>query len=94
MILFIKSLIADSKVLSDVRRIVCDGEYVPDNPKELCGRLFVTCYMGTENSSQETKSRAACLAEQIGRLVLIILIFNMLTAVTCVHQKFILHLCI
>jgi NAD+ synthase (glutamine-hydrolysing) len=57
----------DSKVLSDVRRIVCDGEYVPTKPQELCGRLFVTCYMGSENSSQETKMRAFSLAEQIGR---------------------------
>ncbi|GFG35262.1 hypothetical protein Cfor_06550 [Coptotermes formosanus] len=56
----------DSKVLSDVRRIVCDGEYVPTKPQELCGRLFVTCYMGSENSSQETKMRAFSLAEQIG----------------------------
>lgn len=60
-------LFLDSKVLSDVRRIVCDGEYVPANPQELCGRLFVTCYMGSENSSQETKMRAFSLAEQIGR---------------------------
>jgi NAD+ synthase (glutamine-hydrolysing) len=57
----------DSKVLSDVRRIVCDGEYVPTKAQELCGRLFVTCYMGSENSSQETKTRALRLAEQIGR---------------------------
>lgn len=56
----------DCRVLSDVRRIVCDGEYVPVKPQELCGRLFVTCYMGSENSSQETKTRALCLAEQIG----------------------------
>ena len=33
----------------------------------LCSRaLFTTCYMGTTNSSPETKERACRLAEQIG----------------------------
>lgn len=57
----------DSKVLSDVRRILGDGEYTPSNPNELCNRILVTCYMGTENSSKETKKRAASLAAAIGR---------------------------
>jgi hypothetical protein len=29
--------------------------------------VFTTCYMGSENSSVETKNRAAELAQQIGR---------------------------
>ena len=36
------------------------------DPKELAGRIFVTCYMGTENSSEETRKRASDLAEEIG----------------------------
>jgi NAD+ synthase (glutamine-hydrolysing) len=54
-------------VISDVRRIVGNPEYVPSDPRELCDLLFVTCYMGTENSSDETRTRAERLAEQIGR---------------------------
>eukprot|EP00112_Aurelia_sp_Birch-Aquarium-sp1_P015458 Seg3424.3 transcript_id=Seg3424.3/GoldUCD/mRNA.D3Y31 product="Glutamine-dependent NAD" protein_id=Seg3424.3/GoldUCD/D3Y31 len=56
----------NKQVLQDIQRIVNDPSYVPVDPKELCGRIFVTCYMGTENSSQETKERAANLAKDIG----------------------------
>nr|CAD7454128.1 unnamed protein product [Timema tahoe] len=56
----------NSQVLSDVRKIVCDLDYVPRDPQELCNRLLTTCYMGSENSSVETKSRAVALAKQIG----------------------------
>lgn len=57
---------SDAQVLSDIRKIVGDCEYVPTDPKQLCYTILVTCYMGTENSSTETKSRAAELAGQIG----------------------------
>ncbi|KAJ8675945.1 hypothetical protein QAD02_011731 [Eretmocerus hayati] len=56
----------DTQVLSDIRKIVGDPEYVPIDPKQLCNTLLVTCYMATENSSAETKSRAADLACQLG----------------------------
>ena len=56
----------NAQVLSDVRTLVHDAAYVPVDPKELCGRLFVTCYMGTENSSTETRDRASNLAKDIG----------------------------
>nr|CAD7569878.1 unnamed protein product [Timema californicum] len=56
----------DSQVLSDVRKIVCDPDYIPRDPQELCNRLLTTCYMGSENSSVETRSRAGALAKQIG----------------------------
>ncbi|XP_076065645.1 glutamine-dependent NAD(+) synthetase-like [Oratosquilla oratoria] len=56
----------ESQVLEDVRRIVSQGDYVPRDPRELCGRLFHTVYMATENSSQEKKNFAKILAEQIG----------------------------
>ena len=39
---------------------------MPTDPRELANRIFVTCYMGTENSSEETKKRAANLSEEIG----------------------------
>ncbi|XP_033217221.1 glutamine-dependent NAD(+) synthetase [Belonocnema kinseyi] len=56
----------DAQVLSDIRKIVGDFEYVPTDPKQLCNTLLVTCYMGTENSSPETKSKASELATEIG----------------------------
>lgn len=56
-------------MLADVRRITADAEYTPKSPQELCNRILVTCYMGTENSSKETKNRASGLAVAIGRSV-------------------------
>ena len=44
-----------------------DPDYSPSDPAELCHRVFTTCYMGSENSSQETRSRAKEFAGQIGR---------------------------
>ena len=41
-------------------------EYIPVDPKELANRIFVTCYMGSENSSEDTQSRAKNLAEDVG----------------------------
>ncbi|KAG7093662.1 glutamine-dependent NAD(+) synthetase [Marasmius oreades] len=59
----------NSQVIADARRIVGEPEgsdYVPSDPKEFCGRIFHTCYMGTENSSDETRQRAKQLAQDIG----------------------------
>ncbi|ETO03732.1 NAD+ synthase, partial [Reticulomyxa filosa] len=43
-----------------------ENNYVPVDAKELCGRLFHTCYMGTKNSSKDTQRRASALAKDIG----------------------------
>lgn len=56
----------EAQVLHDVRKILADPEYTPKKAAELCNRLLVTCYMGTENSSSETRQRASKLANQIG----------------------------
>uniref|UniRef100_A0A3Q4GF27 Glutamine-dependent NAD(+) synthetase n=1 Tax=Neolamprologus brichardi TaxID=32507 RepID=A0A3Q4GF27_NEOBR len=56
----------NSRVLEDVRRVVGDESYHPQDPKELCARVFTTCYMASENSSEDTRSRARDLANQIG----------------------------
>ncbi|XP_019375000.1 PREDICTED: glutamine-dependent NAD(+) synthetase isoform X3 [Gavialis gangeticus] len=53
-------------VLTDVRKIVNEDTYTPEVPQEFCRRIFTTCYMASENSSQDTRDRAKFLAEQIG----------------------------
>ncbi|XP_035250990.1 glutamine-dependent NAD(+) synthetase, partial [Anguilla anguilla] len=58
----------NTRVLSDVQQVVTDVTYVPTDPRELCGRLFTTCYMASDNSSQETRARAQELASQIGSI--------------------------
>ncbi|XP_075282833.1 glutamine-dependent NAD(+) synthetase isoform X2 [Opisthocomus hoazin] len=56
----------NADVLADARKIVNDETYVPEDPREFCKRVFTTCYMASENSSQDTCNRAKLLAEQIG----------------------------
>lgn len=57
----------NKQVLEDVQRI-CeqDAHWVPASPQQVANHLFVTCYMGTENSSNETRERAKHLAQDIG----------------------------
>ena len=50
---------------ADVRRITKQQE-LPSNSKDLTRAILHTCYMGTKNSSLETRQRAALLAEQVG----------------------------
>jgi len=56
----------DEQVLRDVQRCVNDKKFVPKTSKELANRIFHTTYMGTTNSSMETRSRAKTLATEIG----------------------------
>ncbi|TIA90965.1 hypothetical protein E3P99_01305 [Wallemia hederae] len=59
----------EQQVIADVRRITGepdDSTYVPWDHRELCNRIFYTSYMGTENSSDETRQRAKDLANDIG----------------------------
>ena len=60
----------DPGVAADVRRLnggAPDAAPLPSAP-ELASRLLTTVYMGTENSSGETRERAAALASQVGAL--------------------------
>ena len=77
----------DTQVLSDIRKIVGDCEYVPTDPKQLCNIILVTCYMGTENSSAETKTRAAELASQIGSYHHSIVIDVAVSAILTIFQQ-------
>ncbi|KYQ89652.1 glutamine-dependent NAD(+) synthetase [Tieghemostelium lacteum] len=56
-----------SQVIQDVRRITNSSrDYIPNDPRELAGRLFFTAYLGSQNSSQETRDRAKLIAKEIG----------------------------
>eukprot|EP00039_Didymoeca_costata_P032980 m.40185 g.40185 ORF g.40185 m.40185 type:complete len:696 (-) comp9635_c0_seq2:197-2284(-) len=58
----------NTEVLEDARRMTGQDKtnYIPTDPKEFAGRIFHTCYMGTENSSDATRQRAKSLAGEIG----------------------------
>ena len=51
----------NEQVLADVRRIVGNDKYLPSDAKDLCSKIFYTCYMGTTNSSEATKKRYVIL---------------------------------
>jgi len=85
----------DVNAIDDVRRIVGDPAYIPAEPRELCNRIFITCYMGSVNSSAETRQRAHDLADQIGSYHLSLAIdaavsaaLNIFTVVTGLVPKF------
>lgn len=77
----------DAQVLSDIRKIVGDFEYVPQDAKQLCNTLLVTCYMGTENSSKETKTKASELASEIGSYHHSIVIDVAISAILGIFQQ-------
>ena len=67
-----QAMCPDPQVIADARRIAGeanDSAYVPTDAQEFANRIFHTCYMGTVNSSEETRQRAKALAEAIGRSV-------------------------
>ncbi|KAJ1945699.1 glutamine-dependent NAD(+) synthetase, partial [Linderina macrospora] len=59
----------DQQVIDDVRKCVgpsVSPTYLPKDAQELASHIFSTCYMGTGNSSTETRQRAKDLAAAIG----------------------------
>ncbi|GAA6035581.1 hypothetical protein JCM8097_004912 [Rhodosporidiobolus ruineniae] len=78
----------NEQVILDARRITHEPEgstYVPVDPREFCGRIFHTCYMGTSNSSAETRGRARDLADAIGAYHVDL---NMDACVAAIHTLF------
>ncbi|KAN0040034.1 hypothetical protein ACTA71_011918 [Dictyostelium dimigraforme] len=57
----------NKQVLKDAQRITNSSEdYIPTCPREFASRLFFTAYLGSKNSSQETRDRAREIAKDIG----------------------------
>lgn len=64
--LVIENIKAGNKqVMKDVQMITKNDNF-PNTPEELANQIFHTCYMGTSNSSNETKSRSKELSSKIG----------------------------
>ena len=77
------------KTLEDVRRVIGDEAYKPTDPRELCSRIFVTCYMGTSNSSEETRARAKNIASQINSYHFGISIDAAVSAIVSIFTSFV-----
>lgn len=56
----------NEQVLTDLRELVGEADFLPASPLDIAGRLLHTAYMGTSNSSPATRQRAKELAAQIG----------------------------
>eukprot|EP00475_Leptophrys_vorax_P032561 TRINITY_DN5040_c0_g1_i1.p1 TRINITY_DN5040_c0_g1~~TRINITY_DN5040_c0_g1_i1.p1 ORF type:complete len:716 (+),score=148.75 TRINITY_DN5040_c0_g1_i1:37-2148(+) len=56
----------DQQVLDDVRRVVRDPSYTPKDSAELANLILHTTYMGSKNSSEDTRKRAEHLSKEIG----------------------------
>lgn len=56
----------DGECMADLRRIVRKPEFTPRSYQEIVNEIFVTCYLGTVNSSEDTLNRADRVAKGIG----------------------------
>ena len=74
----------NKQVIEDARRIAgeeADSAWIPATPQELTYRIFCTTYMGSENSSSDTRKRAKDLAQAIGAFHINIDIDTVTTAI-------------
>lgn len=58
----------NEQVIKDTRRIAGkadDSDWIPASPQELTNLIFSTCYLGSKNSSSDTRQRASALARDI-----------------------------
>jgi len=59
----------NQQVIADARRVAGeseDSQWIPTTPQEFSKRIFCTAYMGSKNSSSDTRKRAKDLARDIG----------------------------
>lgn len=76
----------NEQVLADVRSLTHDPDFIPKTPQEIAGRIFYSSFMGTENSSKETRARAKALSEEIGSYHIDMNMDTLVTAVVNVFQ--------
>jgi NAD+ synthase (glutamine-hydrolysing) len=62
----------EETTLRDLRRVVGIQDYTPKSPEEIVSKILHTCFMGTVNSSDETRSRT----------------FSVLSCSKCSHWKY------
>ncbi|GFG25884.1 glutamine-dependent NAD(+) synthetase [Aspergillus udagawae] len=91
----------NQQVIKDVRRLCAEPEgstWLPSTSQEVCNRIFHTSFMGTQNSSKETRERAKGLATEIGSYhidfnfdTVVTAIMNLFTVVTNFQPRFKVH---
>ncbi|EGW33512.1 glutamine-dependent NAD(+) synthetase [Spathaspora passalidarum NRRL Y-27907] len=78
--------IDDKQVLADLQMLVKDETFIPKTPQEIAQRLFYTSFMGTENSSAETRARAKALSQAIGSFHVDLNMDNLVSAVVSLFE--------
>ncbi|KAL4913140.1 hypothetical protein BDW62DRAFT_170328 [Aspergillus aurantiobrunneus] len=91
----------NEQVIKDVRRLCAEPEdstWIPTTSQEVCNRIFHTSFMGTQNSSKETRDRAKELAAKIGSYhvdfnfdTVVTALTNLFTVVTNFQPRFKVH---
>ncbi|PLN80123.1 glutamine-dependent NAD(+) synthetase [Aspergillus taichungensis] len=91
----------NEQVIADVRKLCAEPEgsdWLPSTSQEVCNRIFHTSYMGTQNSSKETRDRSKALATDIGSYhidfnfdTVVTALTNMFTVVTNFQPRFKVH---
>ncbi|CAD1809308.1 Glutamine-dependent NAD(+) synthetase [Candida parapsilosis] len=76
----------NEQVLADARALTRDSSFTPKTPQELAKKIFCTSFMGTKNSSSETRSRAKELAEKIGSYHVDLNMDNLVSAVVSLFE--------
>ncbi|OLL24912.1 Glutamine-dependent NAD(+) synthetase [Neolecta irregularis DAH-3] len=72
-------------VIKDIRRVTghtSAHDWLPKSPQEVSRRIFHTSFMGTQNSSKETRQRAKVLAQSIGAYHIDLNMDDLVSAVT------------
>lgn len=80
-----------AKVLADVRKVTRRPNYTPTDARDLCGKIFVTCYMASKYSGDETRGRAKDLATQIGAVHTSILIDDICAGIESTFKNIVIH---
>ncbi|KAK9659379.1 glutamine-dependent NAD(+) synthetase [Aspergillus fumigatus] len=91
----------NQQVIKDVRRLCAEPEgstWLPRTSQEVCNRIFHTSFMGTQNSSKETRERAKALSTEIGSYhidfnfdTVVTAITNLFTVITNFQPRFKVH---
>lgn len=56
----------NQQVLFDLQALTKIPDFIPTSPQDIASKLFYSSFMGTENSSTDTRTRAKTLAANIG----------------------------
>ena len=84
--LVVEAIPNDEQVLKDIQAITHDEGFVPKTPQDIAQRIFYTSFMGTENSSKETRSRSKELASKIGSYHVDLIMDNLVTSVVSLFE--------